>query len=618
MPVFEPERTTDDRFVVRDLAVGYRTPAGLVAVVSGVSLEAGPGKIVGVAGESGSGKTTAVLTAIGYLPGSAVRLAGESRLGDGAVSALSPEERRRLWARRMSYVAQDAAGSLNPAFRIGTQLSEILEVNGGLNREQARARARELLAAVRLPDPEAMLRRYPHQCSGGQLQRIAIAMAIACEPELIVCDEPTTGLDVTTQAEVVQMLTDLIRARRMAAIYISHDLALLGAVADELVIFYAGEIVERGPTAEVLRAPRHPYTRALLDALPSARRRTAPAGLPGLPPGRVIAASCPFAPRCPWAIEVCRSDHPELRPMGDESRLVRCHRAEELESALASRAVGTIASSETMAKAGEPLLEIRDLTCSYGRGAARVEAVRAASLEVSAAEVVALVGESGSGKSTIGRAIVGLVPIEEGEIRFAGAPLDAAGHRTREQTRAMQIIFQNPDSSLNPRQTVGALIGRSLELFRPDIPRRDRLAQVAAALAEVRLDSSLRDRYPHQLSGGQKQRVAIARAFVARPRLVICDEIVSGQDVSVQAAILELVRAMQERYETALLFVSHDLAVVRSIAQRVYVIQRGQIVESGPTEQVFERPQDEYSRVLLASVLEPDAKITCPSSPIAI
>ena len=575
-------------------------------VVSGLSLEAAPGKIIGVAGESGSGKTTAVLAAIGYQPPSAVRLDGESHLGDIGVFTLSPEERRRLWAKRISYVAQDAAGSLNPAFRIGTQIREVLEVNGGLSSGQARARARELLSAVRLPHPEAMLNRYPHQCSGGQLQRIAIAMAIACAPDLIVCDEPTTGLDVTTQAEVVQMLTELIRSERMAAIYISHDLALLGVVADELAIFYAGEIVEIGPAAEVLGRPRHPYTRALLDAIPSARHRTTPAGLAGFPPGRVISESCPFTPRCPWAIDICRSNHPDLLPVGDEMRLARCHRAEELAAVLASSSAKAVDTERSVEEAGPPLLDIRNLTCSYGRGAARVEAVRQASLEIGAGEVVALVGESGSGKSTIGRAIVGLVPIEGGEIRLADAPLNPTGRRTSEQARAIQIIFQNPDSSLNPRHTVGVLIARSLELFRADVPRQDRPARVAEALAEVRLDPGMKDRYPHQLSGGQKQRVAIARAFIARPRLVICDEIVSGQDVSVQATILELVRSMQKRYQTALLFISHDLAVVRSVARRVYVIQRGQIVESGLTEHVFDRPQAEYSRALLASVLEPD------------
>lgn len=602
-----PEGVEGEHFSVRNLTVGFRSSAGTVPVVSGISLEAAPGRIVGVAGESGSGKTTAVLAAIGYQPASAERLSGGAYLGSTALFTLGTADRRRIWARRISYVPQDAAGSLNPAFRIGTQLCEVLQVHLGLDRGAARDRAAELLAAVRLPHPEAMLRRYPHQCSGGQLQRVAIAMAIACEPELVICDEPTTGLDVTTQADVVRMLTELIRTRRMAAIYISHDLALLAAVADDLAIFYAGEIVELGPTADVLRAPHHPYTRALLDALPSARMLTTPKGLPGFPPGHVVSDACSFAPRCAWAIEACSIGRLELLPVvGEPGRFVRCLRSSELRSALARRTVESVMSRQAPPADATPLLAIRDLACNYGRGQQRVEAVRGVSLGVGASEVVALVGESGSGKSTIGRAIVGLAPIAGGEIALAGAVLDAGGRRTREQSRAIQIIFQNPDSSLNPRHTVGALIGRSIELFRPDIVRSERQKWIGEALAEVRLDPALLSRYPHQLSGGQKQRVAIARAFVARPRLVICDEIVSGQDVSVQAAILELVRSMQERYQTALLFISHDLAVVRSIAQRIAVIQRGRIVESGLTEEVFERPQAEYSRALLASVLEPE------------
>jgi peptide/nickel transport system ATP-binding protein len=606
MPISERDAALRNRFAVRDLAVGFRTPSGLVPVVGGVSLEAVPGRIIGVAGESGSGKTTAVLAAIGYQSAAAVRLGGEAHLGNAALFAVSAEERRRLWASRISYVAQDAASALNPTFRIGTQLREVLEINLGLDRDQSLARARDLLAAVHLPDSDAMLRRYPHQCSGGQLQRIAIAMAIACEPDVIVCDEPTTGLDVTTQAEVVRMLAELIRTRRMAAVYISHDLALLGAVADDLAIFYAGEVVELGPTAEVLRAPRHPYTRALLDALPSARQATTPAGLPGLPPGRVVAGSCAFAPRCAWAIDICRDLHPELLSVPGTDRFVRCHRAAELQDILRTNNARNADARPVQTQISTPVLSVSGLSCSYGRGETRVEAVRDATLEIGAGEVVALVGESGSGKSTIGRAIVGLVPIGRGEIQLDNVPLDPGGRRSRGQHRAIQIIFQNPDSSLNPRHTVGALVRRSLELFRPEVARRDRAARVAEALAEVRLDPSLMDRYPHQLSGGQKQRVAIARAFAARPRVVICDEIVSGQDVSVQAAILELVRSMQERYQTALLFISHDLAVVRSIAQRVYVIQRGEIVESGATEEVFARPGAAYSRALLASVLEPE------------
>jgi peptide/nickel transport system ATP-binding protein len=590
-------------FQIRDLGVSYGMGTDQTPVVSGATLRVRPGQVTGLAGESGSGKTTAVLTAIGYLPPGATRFSGEAVLAGRSILVLSRKELRRLWAASISYVAQDAAAALNPARRIGSQLEEILTVNLGLSDGAARKRAIELLEAVRLPNSEQALRRYPHEFSGGQLQRIAIAMAIAPDPKLIVFDEPTTGLDVTTHAEVIGMLNQLIRGRRLAAIYISHDLALLATISDELVIFYAGEVVESGPTTELRRAPRHPYTRALLDSLPSVRRGLRPRGIAGLPPGRVVPDVCSFAARCPHAEAQCSVDHPALRPI-EPGRLVRCVRAEQL-GRLPSEAARLL--ERPRERSGEPALQIEDLVCVYGRGPDRVVAVDGVSLEIREREVVGLVGESGSGKSTIGRAIVGLLRPESGRIRWRGQPLTTGARRSRAQHREIQIIFQNPDSSLNPRQTIGQLVGRAVALFRADVPRASRPDLVADALREVQLDPAMAPRYPHQLSGGQKQRVAIARAFVARPRLVICDEIISGQDVSVQAAILELMRMMQREHETALLFISHDLAAVRSIAQYVYVLQDGRLQEKGPTERLFEAPEAAYTRRLLASVLEPEA-----------
>jgi peptide/nickel transport system ATP-binding protein len=601
----EAERSwqkTTNLLSISDLAVGYRSSFDVIPIVRDFSLDVQPGQIVGIAGESGSGKTTAVLAAIGYMAAGAVHLDGESLVDQTRLDTLDIDNRRRLWASKISYVAQDAAGALNPAFRIGTQLREILEVNAGLSRKDSRRRASELLTLVHLANPEAMMRRYPHQCSGGQLQRVALAMALASDPKIIVFDEPTTGLDVTTQAEVITVLRELIRERQIGALYISHDLALLSNVSDELVILYAGEIMEHGHTADILRAPRHPYTRSLLDALPSVRRAVRPVGIGGVPPGRVVSDACPFALRCPAVADRCRTSHPELTRIDSSGRRVRCLRAAEL-GPLWATAQEPISPTK-VTELEEPLLAVEQVTCRYGRGAHQFDAVRQVTLTIRRGEVVALVGESGSGKTTLGRAIVGLVPIVGGEIRLGGKRLDPFGRRGRDECNAIQIIFQNPDSSLNPRHSVAQLIGRSLQLFRPDIARRDRQQAIIDALAEVRLDPSIASRYPSQLSGGQKQRVAIARAFVARPQLIVCDEIVSGQDVSVQAAILELVRGMQERYEVSLLFISHDLAVVRSIAQRVIVIRRGEIVESGPTEEVYNQPSSEYTRALLAAVME--------------
>jgi peptide/nickel transport system ATP-binding protein len=597
------DRRTAEGFEIQDLAVAYAGVSGVTPVVGGVSLRARPGRITGVAGESGSGKTTAVLSAIAYLPPGARRLGGAVRLHGQSILDLEPVVLRRLWASEISYVAQDAGAALNPARRIGSQLEEILTCDRGLTRDAARCRATELLGAVRMPDPSGARRRYPHEFSGGQLQRIAIAMALAPEPRLIIFDEPTTGLDVTTAAEVIAMLSELIRERQLAAIYISHDLALLAAIADDLVVFYAGEVVESGPTPDVIAGPRHPYTRALLDALPSVRRALRPQGIPGFPPGRVVVDHCGFASRCSYVEARCRGEHPALVAV-QPGRLVRCVRAREL-GPLPSGAASILQPAQE--RQGGPLLEVAGLVCEYGHGAGRVVAVDGVSLEVREREVVALVGESGSGKSTIGRAITGLLVPRAGTLRWRGEALPASERRTPAQHREIQIIFQNPDSSLNPRHTVGQLIGRAVALFREDVPPKARGDLIADALREVQLDPALMSRYPHQLSGGQKQRVAMARAFVARPRLVVCDEIISGQDVSVQATILELVRTMQREHETALLFISHDLAAVRSIAQYVYVLQGGRVQEHAATERLFATPAAAYTRRLLAAVLEPEA-----------
>jgi peptide/nickel transport system ATP-binding protein len=595
-----PASLSVDGLRVDGLVVAYRSDGELVVAVGGATFQARPGRIVGLAGESGSGKTTACLAAIGYLPPAAALLGGESVFDGVALLGLDTKALRRLWGREISYVGQDAAVALNPARRIGSQLTEILRVNARLSRAEAHQRALELLEAVHLPGGARVLRRYPHELSGGQLQRVAIAMAIAPNPRLIIFDEPTTGLDVITQADVLRTLDELVRARGLAAIYISHDLALLSAISDELVIFYAGEVVESGPTKALLAAPRHPYTRALLDALPSARRALRPKGIDGVPPGHFIADACAFSSRCPYVDVQCTSTHPDLVPL-DSDRLVRCLRSGEL-GVLPSRAASLVGRRSE--RQGAVLLEIRDLVCTYGKPPDEVRAVDGVSLKIHEGQVVGLVGETGSGKSTIGRAIVGLVSPRGGTITWAGRPLPEARARPKELFRQIQIVFQNPETSLNPRHTVGQLIERAVALFRDDVAPRQRAAIIADALRAVQLDPALARRYPHQLSGGEKQRVAIARAFVVRPRLVICDEIISGLDVSAQATILELVRQMQLEHGTALLFISHDLAAVRSIAEWVYVIRDGHLEEEGPTERLFEAPTAAYTRRLLSAVFE--------------
>jgi peptide/nickel transport system ATP-binding protein len=471
----------------------------------------------------------------------------------------------------------------------------------GLSGAEVEERSLRLLRDVKIPDPEEALSRYPYQFSGGQQQRIALALAMACEPKVLVLDEPTTGLDVTTQAQIADLIRTLVRDTRTAAVMISHDLALLAIVCDELSIMYGGEIVERGRASDVYDRPAHPYAAALIDAVPRVTDSALPVGIPGVPPPRAVDDRCAYTDRCRFVHEQCTAAHPELREELP-GRMVRCFRARDLAPIASERHSKARAGA---AASDVPILVVDSLVCRYGSSRAK-PAVAGISLSVGPGETLALVGESGSGKSTALRAIAGLHVPDAGTISYGGALLEGrAIHRSRERRRAIQLVFQNPHGSLNPRHSIGTIIERPLRLFRPDLTRASRQARIRQLLVDVRLDPAMRSRYPHELSGGQRQRVALARAFAADPELILCDEVVSALDVSVQASVLELLAALAERHATALLFVTHDLAVVRSIADRVAVMQDGHIVETGTTEAVFERPEGEYTKLLLEAAPRP-------------
>jgi peptide/nickel transport system ATP-binding protein len=563
-----------------------------IDIVDEVSFSIEAGEVLGLVGESGSGKTTVGLALLGHTRRGAVIAAGEVRVDGRNVLDRSTRELRALRGKTVSYVPQDPSSALNPALRIGTQLEETLAAHDfeGSHRE----RLHEMLDEVLLPSDAAFLRRYPHQLSGGQQQRIGLAMAFACRPRVIVLDEPTTGLDVTTQAHVLETVRMLCRAHGVAALYVSHDLAVVAMLADRVAVMYAGRIVELGPERALFLASAHPYARRLVQAIPEMSGEHELVGIPGTAPRPGHRPQgCFFQPRCEYAIEVCAETFPP-RAQVTERHEVRCHRWQEV---LAEAALDRpLAIHMREGAAADSLISVRGLDASHGER----QVLFGIDLEVSPRQCVALVGESGSGKTTLARCIAGLHRNFTGEVELRGAKLaPGARMRPRETRREVQYVFQSPYSSLNPRKTIAQIVGQPLRLFF-DLPRREAQERIVQSLERVRLTASVVDRYPHQLSGGERQRVAIARALVSEPALLVCDEVTSALDVSVQAAIVDLLGELQRDMQLGLLFVTHNLALIRTIAQEVAVMSDGRIVEHGPVDDVLERPQAEYTKRLLA------------------
>ena len=566
-----------------------------IDIVDDVTFSIAPGEVLGLVGESGSGKTTVGLALLGHCRRGVEVGAGSIRVGDTDVLALRGVERRKLRGGIVSYVPQDPAASLNPALRIGTQLRETLEVHDyGENNAARTERLTEMMREVLLPDDPKFLKRYPHELSGGQQQRVGLAMAFACRPRVIVLDEPTTGLDVTTQAHVLGTVKELTDLHRAAALYVSHDLAVVATVAARVAVMYAGRIVEIGPSDQLFQASAHPYTRRLIAAIPHISGKRQLAGIPGRAPSPGSRpAGCHFAPRCGWRIDGCTAELPPLAPVG-EAHAVRCIRAAEVRADTALPSGATLPDSQVAAKSA--VLSLRDVNVGYsGR-----TVVHDITLDIAPEECVALVGESGSGKTTLARAISGLHHERQGEIVLGGVPLAASSRgRSRDQRRTIQYIFQNPYGSLNPRRTVGQIVRQPVELF-GTYTGREADARVGEMLERVSLTAGFAERYPDQLSGGERQRVAIARALICEPSLLVCDEVTSALDVSVQAAIVDLLAALQRDFGLSMLFVTHNLPLVRSIAQRVAVMNKGRIVELGSVDTVLLEPEDGYTRALLA------------------
>ncbi len=587
---------------LRDLDVAYRVRGIDRPVLRGVSLEIAPGESYGLVGESGCGKSTAALAVVRYLArngrvtGGSISVAGHDVLGMGG-GAL-----REYRGRSVSMVYQNPGAALNPSIRIGKQVAEAFAVLGA-SPGDARSRARAALAKVHIADPDSVMSRYPHQLSGGMQQRVVIAMALAKDPSLLILDEPTTGLDATVEAEVLDLVSQLQAELHTSVLFISHNLGVISKMCSRVGVLYAGRLVEEGPVETVLRDPRHPYTVGLLRCIPRGGVRKDHGRLdtiPGfLPPLGMELIGCVFADRCALADARCREEEPPSIPVGGQhtSRCWYHERAPEL-----PREDAADLDLPPVERDAAPLVQLRELTKVFKQRGHEVHALTEVSAAIWPGETLGLVGESGSGKTTLARALLGIVPPTSGATLLESNELPPRyQQRSREELRALQIVFQNPDSALNRRHSVRRILLRSMK----------KLAGVAGAEAErriadlahrVRLTERTLTQKPAQLSGGLKQRVAIARAFAGDPKLVVCDEPTSALDVSVQAAILNLLVELQAEKRVAYLFISHDLGVVRYISDRIAVLYLGRVQELGPADVVFDGPHHPYTEALLSAV----------------
>ena len=596
---------------VRDLSFAYRHEETWLQVLHGVNVDIEGGEVFGLVGESGCGKSTLAYLMAGYRQGDSRVLGGSVRFRDEDLLGKSRAELDRLRGNRISFVPQNPTTSLSPHLRVGAQVKEcLLEHRSVESGSPAKRRVAELLDLVGLGNEAGMERRYPHQLSGGQQQRICIAIALSCNPDLVILDEPTTGLDVTTQKQIMNLLHELRRKIRLSMLYVTHDLSLLAQIADRIAVMYAGHLVETATTGAIFEHARHPYSRGLIVSIPSLEPSSIVGNkLKGLLKREEMPSGCPFYPRCDYARASCKRNR-QILQTAESGHQVACERWASIDDEAASTRAAARERTECRDGDGGALLSVEALSLGYrsSKGLlsrffrrAHEDVVKSVSFEIFAGETFALVGESGSGKSTIAKSIGGLLAPSQGRLCFKGRALKSqARERDQETRRQIQLIFQNPDASLNPRSPVRRILGRPLEFFfNPG--HRALVQQVEDTLFAVRLGEEYIGRYPDQLSGGERQRIAIGRAIIPRPDLLMCDEVLSALDVSVQAEIIDLLISIQHETRAAMLFISHDLAVVRNIADRVGVLFRGEMLEIGATDELFSPPYHPYTLSLLAA-----------------
>ena len=611
---------------VDNLQISYETRKGDVEAIQGVSFKVGEGETVGLVGESGCGKSTIAFGIVNFLGSNGKIVDGSIRFQGNELVGRSQEELKELRGDRIAMVFQDPMQALNPSLRLGEQLAEVLTCHRDIAQAEAWERSIQMLKRVNMPDVENVMTHYPHQISGGQQQRIVIAMAMLNNPALLIMDEPTTALDVTVEAAVLDLLEELKQDFNAANIFITHNLGVVARVSDYLCVMYAGQMVESGPLVEIFRNPRHPYTMGLLACVPrlgDSKQESLLQPIRGRvpPPVERSKTECVFAPRCNYVTEDCRKARPGFTKITPE-HMARCIYALEIEDRARTRKQRKVKETPPETEASqEELLSFKNLKVYYpqesnsvmslfGMGEKKfVKAVDDVSVRIAKGRTLGIVGESGCGKSTLVKGIIGLEPVTGGEVEFMG--FDASQPVSMRDTRLiqeMQMVFQNPDSTLNPSYSVGFQIARPIKRFKT-VPKKQVKSEVIRLLKAVRLPATYYERLPRQLSGGEKQRIGIARALASRPDLIICDEPVSALDVSVQAAVINLLLEIQQVFGSSMIFIAHDLSVVRFFSDDIAVMYLGQIVEIGPADAIYDPPYHPYTEALLSAVPIPDPDV---------